>query len=107
MLRLTSLALFVLVAAPPALAQFQCGIQLSDGESVTISQQQEPLHSNDFPVFCLSRLSLRYVAAQPRCTITGPATGTATIISTVTDTQVLNHHTTLILHSPIYITMAT
>jgi hypothetical protein len=60
-------AFALLILAAAASAQFQCGMQLKDGDSITISQQ--------------------YSAPQGRCTISGPATGSATITSTLADTQ--------------------
>lgn len=69
MISITRLALVILVAEAAVSAQFQCGLQLKDGDSITISQQ--------------------YVATQSRCTINGPAVGTATITSLVTDTQAI------------------
>jgi hypothetical protein len=61
-------AFALLFLAAAASAQFECGMQLKDGDSITISQQ--------------------YSAPQGRCTISGPATGSATITSTLADTQV-------------------
>jgi hypothetical protein len=107
---LARLVFFVFAAASAALAQFQCGIQLKDGDSITISRQQVPLlasftpnsstaslfnssspslFNSDLPLFFRRLLCpRRFVASQSRCTITGPSTGTATIVSTVADTQV-------------------
>lgn len=79
----------ILVAETAVSAQFQCGLQLKDGDSITISQQYvcPPHNYHRVPVFFLY-YNCRYVATQSRCTINGPAVGTATITSLVTDTQV-------------------
>jgi len=62
-----ALTLLLLAAAAAAAPPFQCGLQLNDGDTITISQQ--------------------YSAPQGLCTISGPATGSATITSTVNGSQ--------------------